>query len=135
MPHLHHQHLKQEQSQLVVLIQKYLDRWQIEVNFREEKNDLGLGQAQVWSDESVNKQPAFIVASYAALLLASIELYRDKRPECFISLPKWRRKASLRPSCLDLLNQLRQEIIDSRKNVEKIGIKRELESQIFKMAA
>jgi hypothetical protein len=119
----------------LVLIQKYLDRWQIEVNFREEKNDLGLGQAQVRSDESVNKQPAFVVASYAALLLASIELYQDKRVECFISLPKWRRKPSLRPSCLDLLNQLREEIIDSRKNVEKIGIKKELESQIFKMAA
>ena len=119
----------------LTLIQKYLDRWQIEVNFREEKNDLGLGQAQVWSEESVNKQPAFIVASYAALLLASIELYQDKRAECFISLPKWRRKASLRPSCLDLLNQLREEIIDSRENVKKIGIKRDLESQIFKMAA
>lgn len=119
----------------LVLIQKYLDRWQIEVNFREEKNDLGLGQAQVWSNESVNKQPAFIVASYAALLLASIELYQDKRGECFINLPKWRRKASLRPSCLDLLNQLRDEIINSRKNIEKIGIKREFESQILKMAA
>ena len=123
------------ETETLVLIQKYLDRWQVEVNFREEKNDLGLGQAQVWSTESVNKQPAFVVASYAALLLASIELYGDKREECFIKLPKWRRKASLRPSCLDLLNQLRQEIIDSRKSIEKIGIKRELESQLFKMAA
>ncbi len=83
----------------------------------------------------MNKQPAFVVASYGALLLASIELYEDKRVECFIKLPKWRRKASLRPSCLDLLNQLRQEIIDSRKNIEKVGIKRELVSQVFKMAA
>ena len=123
------------ETETLELIQKYLDRWQVEVNFREEKNDLGLGQAQVWSEESVNKQPAFVVASYGALLLASIELYNDKRVECFIKLPKWRRKASLRPSCLDLLNQLRQEIIDSRKNVEKVGIKRELVSQVFKTAA
>lgn len=122
-------------TEALVLIQKYFDRWQIEVNFREEKNDLGLGQAQVWSHESANKQPAFLVASYAALLLASIELYEDKRVECFIKLPKWRRKASLRPSCLDLLNQLREEIIKSRKNIGKVGIKRDLESQVLKMAA
>ena len=30
------------------LIQSYLDRWQIEVNFREEKSILGVGEAQVW---------------------------------------------------------------------------------------
>jgi len=31
------------------LIQYYFDRWQIEVNHRDEKSLLGVGQAQVWS--------------------------------------------------------------------------------------
>ncbi len=75
-----------------ILIQKYFDRWQIEVNFREEKDTLGLGQAQVWSLDSVNRQPAFVVASYGALLLASVILYQDKRTNEFLELPKWRKK-------------------------------------------
>ena len=32
------------------LLQCYFDRWQIEVNHREEKDFVGVGQAQVWSD-------------------------------------------------------------------------------------
>src|SRR5690606_12772727 len=44
-----------------VLIQKYFDRWQIEVNHQEEKDILGVGQAQVRADQSVSRQPAFVV--------------------------------------------------------------------------
>ena len=93
------------------LIQKYFDRWQIEVNHREEKDTLGLGQAQVRSDKSVPRQPAFVVAAYSALLLAGIKCFEDKRNETFIPLPKWRRNAK-RPSCLDLVNLLRKEIAE-----------------------
>ncbi len=123
------------QTDTLTLIQKYFDRWQIEVNFRDEKNDLGLGQAQVWSSDSVNRQPAFVVASYSALLLAGIEVYRDKRDKNFITLPKWRNKASKRPSCLDLINQLRQDLEKEREKVEKIGIKNDFTVKKFKSAA
>ena len=54
------------------LLQIYFDRWQIEVNHREEKDTLGVGQAQLWNVTSVPKQPVLAVASYSALLLASI---------------------------------------------------------------
>lgn len=89
-----------------VLIQKYFDRWQIEVNHREEKDLLGVGQAQVRSRLSVPRQPAFVVAAYSALLLTGIKCFEDQRNESFIPLPKWRRNAK-RPSCLDLIQILR----------------------------
>lgn len=118
-----------------ILIQKYFDRWQIEVNFREEKDTLGLGQAQVWSKESVGKQPAFVVASYGALLLASVILYQDKRINQFIELPKWRSKRSRRPSCLDLVTQLRRDLEKEKKKAELMGIARGFESKIYTAAA
>lgn len=118
-----------------VLIQKYFDRWQIEVNFREEKDTLGLGQAQVWSKHSVGRQPAFVVASYAALLLSSVILYQDKRLDEFIKLPKWRRKGSKRPSCLDLITQLRRDLEKEKKKAELLGIEKGFESKIYKAAA
>ena len=49
------------------LLQIYFDRWQIEVNHRDEKDTLGVGQAQMWHPVSVPKQPALVVASYSAL--------------------------------------------------------------------
>ena len=45
------------------LLQIYFDRWQIEVNHRDEKDTLGVGQAQLWNFTAVPKQPAFAVAS------------------------------------------------------------------------
>lgn len=44
------------------LLQAYLWRWEIEVNFREEKTVMGLGQAQVRKKNSVENTSAFIVA-------------------------------------------------------------------------
>jgi hypothetical protein len=90
------------------LLQVYLDRWEIEVNHREEKTTLGVGQAQVWSRKSVARQPALVVAAYSALLLASWEAYGATRSEAYRLLPKWRR-TSQRPSCLDLVTLLRQQ--------------------------
>jgi DDE superfamily endonuclease len=90
------------------LLQVYLDRWEIEVNHRDEKATLGVGQAQVWSRKSVARQPALVVAAYSALLLASLEAYGATWNEAYRLLPKWRRK-SQRPSCLDLVSLLRQQ--------------------------
>lgn len=91
------------------LLQAYFDRWQIEVNHREEKDTLGVGQAQLRNPSSVPKQPALVVATYSALLLAGIQVYDAHRTEDFPPLPKWRRSAA-RPSCLDLVTVLRREL-------------------------
>ena len=52
------------------LLQAYLWRWEIELNFRDEKTTLGAGEAQVRTPSAVESVPAFIVAVYAMLLLA-----------------------------------------------------------------
>ncbi len=85
------------------LLQIYFDRWQIEVHHREEKDTLGVGEAQLWNPTSVPKQPVLAVAAYSALLLASLEAFGAQRGLAYAPLPKWRRQAR-RPSCLDLLS-------------------------------
>jgi len=91
-----------------VLLQIYFDRWQIEVNHREEKDTLGIGQAQLWNVNSVPRQPVLAVAAYSALLLTSLLTFGPTRTEAYAALPKWRRNAK-RPSCLDLITLLRKE--------------------------
>jgi len=96
-------------SPAALLIQAYFDRWQIEVNHREIKDIMGVGQAQVWSPRSVSRQPAFAVASYSLLLLAGLLEFGPGRTRDFVALPKWRKNAK-RPSALDLITLLRKEI-------------------------
>lgn len=95
------------------LLQPYFDRWQIEVNHRELKDTLGLGQAQLRSVRSVPRQPAFAVAAYSALMLAGLLAFGLQRGACYERLPKWRSHAA-RPSCLDLLTLLRKEMAASK---------------------
>ena len=61
------------------LLQIYFDRWQIEVNHRDEKDTLGVGQVQLWNVEAVPKQPVLAVAAYSALLLASLIAFGAER--------------------------------------------------------
>ena len=98
------------QRPATVLLQAYFDRWQIEVNHREIKDTLGVGQAQLRNPRSVPRQPAMSVAAYSALLLAGIQVFGDVRGDAFPALPKWRRNAR-RPSCLDLITLLRQQVV------------------------
>jgi hypothetical protein len=87
-----------------IYIQCYVERWEIEVNHRDEKDGLGVGQAQVWSSQSVPRTPALEVCCYAALLLSSISTFEDRRTDAFGPLPKWRKTAPQRPSLRDLVN-------------------------------
>ena len=103
------------------LLQIYFDRWQIEVNHREEKDTLGVGQAQLWNPISVPKQPAFAVAAYSALLLAGLQAFGPARGPAFAQLPRWRRKAK-RPSCLDLVTLLRQEMAEHPEMLAPLGL-------------
>jgi hypothetical protein len=95
----------------VELLQAYFDRWGIEVNHRDEKEILGVGQAQVWNEHSVSKVPALLVAMYSWLLLAGLQCYGPTRTLDYEPLPIWRRGAK-RPSCLDLVTLLRKQVAD-----------------------
>jgi hypothetical protein len=103
------------------LLQIYFDRWQIEVNHREEKDTLGVGEAQLRNVTAVPKQPAFAVATYSALLLASLMAFGAERGKAYAALPKWRRRAS-RPSALDLITLLRKEITENPSMVAHLGL-------------
>jgi hypothetical protein len=102
------------------LMQMYFDRWQIEVNHRDEKDTLGVGQAQMWNPVSVPKQPALVVASYSALLLAALKAFGPGRGAAYAKLPKWRTSAK-RPSCLDLCVLLRKEAELNPTLVQTLG--------------
>jgi len=104
------------------LLQIYFDRWQIEVNHREEKDTLGVGQAQLWNEVSVPKQPVLAVASYSALLLSSLIAFGAERGAAYAPLPKWRRKAK-RPSCLDLIALLRKEMVEHPEITADLNLK------------
>jgi len=94
---------------LTTLVQTYVNRWEIECNHRDEKSLLGIAQGQVWNPNSVRRLPQLQVAGYSLLLLASILSSGFQRTSEYLPLPKWRRK-SIRPSLLDLLALLRDQI-------------------------
>jgi hypothetical protein len=95
----------------VRVLQAYLDRWQIEVNHREEKDTLGIGQAQVRSKKAVPRQPAMIVAAYSILILAALRAFGPGRSKPYPQLPKWRRDKR-RASIPDMICVLRAEWAD-----------------------
>jgi len=92
-------------------LQAYFYRWEIEVDHKDEKDLLGVGQAQVWNDTSVERQPAFHVASYAALLLAAIKAYGMNDASAAGRLPLWREhKPPGRLSVAHMIARLRTDI-------------------------
>ena len=92
------------------LVQAYIWRWDIEVNFRDEKTLLGVGQAQVRNVHSVEQVPAVAVASYALLLTAAIQVYGVEGTPITLPSPKWRSKKRARASTQNLINHLRHEL-------------------------
>ncbi len=91
------------------VLQAYFARWEVEVNFRDEKSILGVGHAQVWNINSISRAPAFLVACYAALLLTSLKVFDDVRDDAvFGPLPAWRCHQSRRPSLRDMVTLLRK---------------------------
>ena len=88
------------------LLQSYLWRWDIEVNFRDQKSLLGIGETQVRNPHSVQSQPALAVAAYGLLLLAAAQANLQA-----LTQPKWRPDSEpKRLSTASLINLLRHEL-------------------------
>lgn len=93
------------------IIQEYVWRWDIEINHRDEKTLLGVGQAQVRNPNSAVTLPATAVAAYAMLHIAAIKAYGKGGKPAVIPEAKWRRPhKKIRPSTQDLINELRREL-------------------------
>lgn len=76
------------------ILQTYLWRWEIEVNFRDEKTLIGLGQTQVRKLEAVQSTSSFVVFAYSLLLLALAQTGQLHSP---LPRPLWIRPNPKRP--------------------------------------
>jgi len=95
---------------LQAALQAYLWRWGIEVNFRDEKSVIGIGEAQVRNPCSVKTVPAVAVAAYSMLLLAGIRAYGADGIPGDLPEPKWLRGSKPRVCPTQrLIAQLRLE--------------------------
>jgi len=92
------------------VLETFLQRWDIEVNFREEKTLLGMGEAQVRCAHSVQDAPALTAASYAMLQIATQRAYATTHDQLLPSA-KWTKPVEgARISTQQALHQLRAEV-------------------------
>ena len=92
------------------IIEAYFQRWDIEVNFRDEKTLLGVGQAQVRAEASVESAPALTVAAYGMLLVSAQRAFPDSSAG-LLPQPKWAAGSKgPRTSTQQILHQLRAEV-------------------------
>ena len=92
------------------LLQAYLWRWEIEVNFRDEKTIVGCGQAQVRNENAVKNLPAFTTAVYSLLHVAA-DRANLKRNENILPKAKWDIvKKEDRVSTTEIINLFRCEL-------------------------
>jgi hypothetical protein len=111
------------------VIQYYLWRWDIEVNFRDEKSILGVGEAQVRTIESVQNVTACAVAAYAMLLTAATKV-KDATDEVpVLPPPKWHRKRSARASTMDLVRNLRNQLLSRSINFSGFAVSQQADTK------
>jgi len=119
------------------LLQWFLWRWDIEVNFRDEKTILGVGQAQVTTEPSNRNVPALAVCAYAMLLMASIHTYGSEGAPDRLHNSKWyRRKPTERATTNEMINQLRFELWApalSRQHFHDFSIQRAADQKSAKL--
>lgn len=114
------------------LLQSYIWRWEIEINFRYEKSILGSGKAQVRNKKSVSNVPAFIAAVYSYLLLAAHKAYRKPDRSNVLPRPIWyRANNQQRLSTNEILNLLRSQLWAKTLGCDSFGgfVKREIETR------
>ncbi len=101
------------------LLQAYLWRWEIELNFRDEKTIMGVGEAQVRTPSAVESVPAFIVAAYSYLLLSA---HAAKPDFTLLPSPKWYpHKPSRRCSTQKILSVFRSQAWGINPGIKKSG--------------
>lgn len=95
---------------LAQVMQYYAWRWEIELNFREEKTLLGAGEGQVRVPGASSSLPAFKVAAYSLLLCALRNLEKDKLAPP--PRPKWQKKLdeTSRFTTTQMIGRLRAEL-------------------------
>lgn len=97
------------------LIQGYLNRWQIEVMHRELKQDVGVGEMQGWTENTVRRFHGALALMYGLVSLAGHRMLKSQKVN-LPPLPIWRsHSVPRRPSARTLITMLRED-------VERFGI-------------
>jgi hypothetical protein len=92
-------------------MQAFAWRWGIEVNHRDEKTLLGVGEAQVRTPEAAARVPALLAATYAMLLLAARQAFGAAPLPGTLPRPKWQRaKGRTHASTVEPIRHLRAEL-------------------------
>lgn len=96
---------------LQLVLQNYVWRWGIEANHREEKQLIGVGDAQVRTAAATGSVPAFLVAAYALLRLAARRAAEEDGMQGVLPPPRWNRRNTPQPACTTrVIQQLRAEL-------------------------
>lgn len=113
------------------LLQAYIWRWEIEVNFRDEKTIFGSGKAQVRNEKSVSNLPAFKAAVYSYLLLAAHKTYRKSDRSKLLPRPIWYPDKQQRLTTSEIVNLLRSQLWAKSLGCDSFGgfVKRENETR------
>jgi len=92
-------------------VKAYVWRWDIELNIRDEKQIIGVGEAQVRTKSSVESFPALSVAAYGMLLLSAAKVFGVNGRAGDLPEPAWRKnEKKKRASTQDLIRLLRNEV-------------------------
>lgn len=124
------------------VVQHYLWRWDIEVNFRDEKTLLGVGEAQVRTASATQNVTGVAVAAYALLLLAAHKSQQQTTPLQCLPAPRWQSKCPRRATTTALIQNLRHELwgqsirfsgfnVQNRQNTKPEKCKTDFESAVF----
>ena len=84
-------------------------------------SSVGIADAQLWNDESVDRLPAFLVCTYALLMLAALQAHGPTRTTEYLTPPKRQNKRRQRPSCVDLIQKLREEAHQNPVVEQEVG--------------
>lgn len=104
------------------IVQAYVWRWEIEVNHRDEKSILGVGQAQVRGKAATARVPAFLVASYAMALLAALYVTEQQPLHEALPRPRWQQKGNpQRPAFQQIQHSMRTELWAKALGVESFS--------------
>lgn len=97
------------------VLQYYLWRWGVEVNFRDVKELIGVGDAMVRTEPSNRILPAVLVGGYSLLWIAALKMMsKEVNPVSRLVAPKWRAELEAnrtKPSTGQLLRQIRAECL------------------------
>lgn len=72
------------------LLKYYVWRWEIELNFKDEKSLFGIREPQNWKPAALKSRTPLLALTYSLFLFASTRHFGDANP--IVNLPAWRKK-------------------------------------------